>query len=123
MLRFSIVVILMTIFCSCSEENQKAAVETQQPKIESQTLNNTSLVILGTVQDAGSPQIGCPKPCCTDLDELEVSKRKVSALGIIDTDQNKKYLIDLFIVETYQSHFRCQYTANYHLFIYMFIEH
>jgi len=84
----------MTIFCSCSEEDQKAVVETQQPKIESQTLNNTSLVILGTIQDAGSPQIACPKSCCTDLDKLKGSKRRVSALGIIDPDQNKKYLID-----------------------------
>ena len=94
MLQFSIVVILMTIFCSCSEEDQKAVVETQQSNVESQKLKHTSLVILGTAQDAGSPQIACPKPCCAELDDLEVSKRKVSALGIIDTDQNKKYLID-----------------------------
>ena len=84
----------MTIFCSCSEEDQKAVVQTQQSKIEYQILNETALVILGTVQDAGSPQVACPKSCCTNLDKLEGSKRRVSALGIIDPNQNKKYLID-----------------------------
>ena len=94
MYRFILCISVIHVFYACNEKDKKVVVETQESKIEYQILNETALVILGTVQDAGSPQIACPKSCCKDLDKLEVSKRRVSALGIIDPDQNKKYLID-----------------------------
>ena len=30
-------------------------------------ISETSLIILGTVQDAGSPHIACKKDCCKEL--------------------------------------------------------
>ncbi|MBL0181878.1 MAG: MBL fold metallo-hydrolase [Chitinophagaceae bacterium] len=54
----------------------------------------TSLIILGTVQDAGSPQIGCKKDCCKNLFLHPDKNRKVVSLGLIDPGNNKKYLFE-----------------------------
>jgi len=43
-----------------------------------------SIVVLGTIQDAGSPQIGCTKDCCVDLFAKPDHTRKVVSLGLID---------------------------------------
>lgn len=51
-----------------------------------------ALVVLGTVQDAGSPHIGCKKDCCNKLWGHPEPERKVVSLGIIDYD-NKKYFL------------------------------
>ena len=33
-------------------------------------VNQTTLIVLGTAQDAGSPQINCTKVCCQAIFEL-----------------------------------------------------
>lgn len=53
-----------------------------------------SLIILGTVQDAGSPQAGCKKDCCKKLFHQPDKSRKVVSLGLIDGLNNKKYLFE-----------------------------
>ncbi len=57
-------------------------------------LADISLVVLGTVQDAGSPQIGCKKDCCKDLFLHPDKSRKVVSLGLTDAKNNKKYLFE-----------------------------
>ena len=57
-------------------------------------VSETSLVILGTVQDAGSPHIACKKDCCAGLFEKPDPLRKVVSLGLIDPKNNKSYLIE-----------------------------
>lgn len=52
------------------------------------------LIVLGTVQDAGSPHIGCRKSCCRVLFQKADPTRKVVSLGIIDHETNTKILID-----------------------------
>lgn len=54
----------------------------------------TSLVVLGTVQDAGSPQIGCTKDCCKDLFSKPDLTRKVVSLGIFDKQLKRSYLFE-----------------------------
>ena len=54
--------------------------------------NTTALVVLGTIQDAGSPHIACKKMCCENLFNNPDKNRKVVALGLIDNTYNKKYL-------------------------------
>ena len=49
-----------------------------------------TLVILGTTQDAGKPQIGCQKSCCQNLN----NRFFVASLGISDTKNNKNYIFD-----------------------------
>lgn len=42
------------------------------------------LHILGTVQDGGSPHMGCRKPCCRNLFLRPATDRQVVALGLVD---------------------------------------
>lgn len=52
------------------------------------------VVILGNVQDAGSPHIGCTKDCCRYLFPNPDSTRKVVSLGLIDTQKKYSYLFE-----------------------------
>ena len=52
--------------------------------------NAQTLVVLGTTQDAGKPQIGCQKICCKYLKDRFL----VSSLGVTDTKNKKNYLFD-----------------------------
>jgi pyrroloquinoline quinone biosynthesis protein B len=56
--------------------------------------SGVSLVVLGTIQDAGSPHIACNKECCKILFENPDPNRKVVSLGIIDHDNEKTFLIE-----------------------------
>lgn len=52
--------------------------------------NAPYLLILGTLQDGGSPHIGCEKECCKDFDP----NKKIVSLGIIDPKNEKRFLIE-----------------------------
>ena len=52
------------------------------------------LVVLGTVQDAGSPQAACAKTCCADLWLDPDPMRQVSCLGLVDPARGATYLFD-----------------------------
>ncbi len=52
------------------------------------------LVVLGTVQDAGSPHIACNKECCATLFEDENYSRKVVSLGLVDQINYSHYLFE-----------------------------
>lgn len=47
--------------------------------------SSVSLIVLGTIQDAGSPQIGCTKVCCKDLFAHPDNKERLSLLGLLIT--------------------------------------
>lgn len=53
-----------------------------------------SLVVLGTLQDAGSPQLGCNKDCCKNLFTKPDPSRKVVSLGLIDNENRSTYLFE-----------------------------
>jgi len=48
------------------------------------------IVILGTLQDGGSPHIGCEKICCQKTN----SSKKVVSLGLIDNVSKKQFLVE-----------------------------
>lgn len=79
------------IAISCADRSTPKQTVEQK---ESSGVENTSIVILGNVQDAGSPQIGCEKECCAALFENLDTERRVVSLGVIDTDNQKTYLFD-----------------------------
>ncbi|MBP1840713.1 MBL fold metallo-hydrolase [Formosa algae] len=58
------------------------------------SIDQTSIVVLGTIQDAGSPQMGCTKDCCKDLFDNPDPNRKITSLGLIDAGNDKTYLFD-----------------------------
>ena len=42
------------------------------------------LHVLGTIQDGGSPHLGCKKDCCLNLSEKEKNFRKVTSIEIFN---------------------------------------
>jgi pyrroloquinoline quinone biosynthesis protein B len=60
----------------------------------SQDSSNPYLLILGTVQDAGSPHMGCQKKCCEKLFNNPDPTRKVISIGIVDPKEKKFWMIE-----------------------------
>ncbi len=69
-----------------------AAIDMYQKKRNTSSV--PSLIVLGTVQDAGSPHIACQRNCCKDLFKNPDPNRKVVSLGLIDPENQKKYLFE-----------------------------
>ena len=57
----------------------------------SQTIEPDYIQVLGVVQDAGYPHIGCEKDCCKVVSPGDYF---VSCLGLVDKTNNKRYLFD-----------------------------
>ena len=84
--------LLLLLVSSCGNK-EKPVANIEYPKV-SATLKTTSLIILGTIQDAGSPHIGCTKDCCKDLFDNPDKHRQVTTLGLFDSKNNRKYLFE-----------------------------
>lgn len=52
------------------------------------------LLILGTIQDAGSPHTGCTKDCCKALFKQPDPNRMVVSLGLIDPQNQMNWLFE-----------------------------
>ena len=55
---------------------------------------DTFIVVLGTTQDAGYPQIGCDKECCKKYWDKKIGKQKVSCLALFDPSTDQKWIFD-----------------------------
>lgn len=86
------IAMLSLLVTSCSEIATQKEKRQDLPTISE--ISETSLVVLGTIQDAGSPQIACKKSCCSSLFENPDVNRKVVSLGVIDVSDNKTYLFE-----------------------------
>jgi len=58
------------------------------------TIVSPSLIVLGTLQDAGAPHIACKKDCCKTLFKQPDINLQVVSLGIIDPINEKSYLFE-----------------------------
>jgi pyrroloquinoline quinone biosynthesis protein B len=58
------------------------------------TKNNVSIIVLGTIQDAGSPHIACEKECCAALFNKQDVSRKVVSFGVVDNKAQKSFLFE-----------------------------
>ena len=85
--------ILLLVFFSC-QEKKIAKMSTPFERSTSVEELDVSLILLGTLQDAGAPQINCNKKCCQGLFEQADLVRRVSSLGLLDFNTQKKYLFD-----------------------------
>ncbi len=92
MKKYYIYLIIVLVY-SCGDKQPRK--ETYKEEVN-QVLSHkgTSLIILGTIQDAGSPHIGCKKECCKNLFDNPDKDRQVVALGLIDNKHSKKYLFE-----------------------------
>lgn len=82
---------LFILSCSGNKSSEKIS-KTNTPTKQSKS--NTAIIILGTIQDAGSPQIACKKECCANLFRNPDKKRQVTSLGVIDKQHHKTYLFE-----------------------------
>ncbi len=93
---------IVVLFCvcasilhSCDSKEQTLMQEAQKSQQSKHgTVDEVSIVVLGNVQDAGSPHIACRKDCCRDLFENPDPLRKVVSLGVLDPEHNKTYLFE-----------------------------
>lgn len=83
---FLLLHISLLIGCSINSESKENS-KNISPK-------SLSLIILGNVQDAGSPHIGCKKSCCQDLWEHPDFNRKAASIAIIDPENQKTWLFE-----------------------------
>jgi pyrroloquinoline quinone biosynthesis protein B len=78
------------IFVLSSFTGNTGAVKSKKNKPVAEIL----LLVLGTIQDAGSPQVGCKKDCCKDLFQHPDKNRRVVSLGLVDAANQKKYIFE-----------------------------
>jgi len=52
------------------------------------------LLVLGTAQDAGAPQAGCEKACCSNRWGDPGARRLVASLGLVDPRTARRWLFD-----------------------------
>lgn len=65
-----------------------------QNKVHDNSLSEVTLVVLGTVQDGGSPHIGCTRSCCASELSPGDTPRNVVALGLWDKEFQKTFLME-----------------------------
>ncbi|PKL79848.1 MAG: pyrroloquinoline quinone biosynthesis protein PqqB [Ignavibacteriae bacterium HGW-Ignavibacteriae-4] len=82
-----ILLLILILLLSCNKSPEK--INKSQP-----TPSKTSIVILGTIQDAGSPHIACTKDCCKDLFDKPDNTRQVVSLGVYDASTKKRFLFE-----------------------------
>ena len=79
LLRFLTIITVLSICCASASESS----------------NHTPyLIVLGNVQDAGSPHMACKKSCCAALFQQPDPQRKVVSLGLVDRRQQKTYCFE-----------------------------
>lgn len=86
-----VILFLLVFINACKPAPDK---KTNPGKSEQLNITQTSLIVLGNVQDAGSPHIACKKECCRRLFQNPDENRKVVSLGVVDPENNGKYLFD-----------------------------
>lgn len=83
-------VVLVLISCGGESPNDKPTVKYKLYR----PITKTALIVLGNLQDAGSPHITCKKDCCKNLFTKPDANRKVVSIGLIDTENEKTYLFE-----------------------------
>jgi len=87
-MRSSAVLLLLSL---CTAQLKGQSIIHPQPELR---IVVPSLIVLGNVQDGGSPHIGCTKDCCKELFEHPDPTRMVSSLGVIDPENKMNWLFD-----------------------------
>jgi pyrroloquinoline quinone biosynthesis protein B len=90
-MRLTISLIILYIAFSCNDGSSENG-STAENDLGVLEINGPALVVLGTVQDAGSPHIACKKECCKELFNNPDPRRKVVSLGLLF--DGKTYLFD-----------------------------
>lgn len=89
--------LILSLF-SCSSKQLHTSLDKRLPNSSTDNsvpLNtDVELIILGTLQDGGLPHIGCKKSCCKEYFQNPNPNHKVVSLGIVDHQNNTKYIFE-----------------------------
>lgn len=97
---------------------------TSKVKSNETKLNRQYITVLGIAQDAGFPQIGCDKECCKAFYLGEEPKKLISSLGLVDLQNQKKYIFDATPDFTQQVHdLKANHLNNGHVIDGVFLTH
>lgn len=86
--------LFLFLLCYSCKETTGGGLPENSATVPPRALEKTSLIVLGTTQDAGSPHIGCTRDCCKVLFTHPEADRKVVALGLTDPENGKCYLME-----------------------------
>ncbi len=78
-------VLLLSLSCQSIQEKENTTTD---------SLTTSFISVLGTVQDGGSPHIGCSKECCKNLWDNPDKTRKVVSLGIVDPESKHTWMLE-----------------------------
>lgn len=101
-MRVSILYIAVCAFLSTA--GCKADKKTVEKQAGEMKLPEKFLVVLGVAQDAGYPQIGCTKECCTAYWEGKEEKKHTTSLALVDRKANQYWLFEATPDITHQLH-------------------
>lgn len=68
--------------------------DTSSVKQGDKSLPDKFLVVLGTAQDAGYPQIGCTKECCAAYWDGKEEKKYITCLALVDRKTNQYWMFE-----------------------------
>ena len=86
-MRCLIIFLFTVLLLSCSSPKNDV-------EVHAQSKSDIELIVLGTAQDAGYPQIACQKSCCKDLNDNDLKGGKVVSLGLINHSTQKTYMFE-----------------------------
>jgi pyrroloquinoline quinone biosynthesis protein B len=94
-MKWIFLLLLMIASTACTERNIVGENSMDNhPQVEVTKISATSIVVLGTTQDAGFPQVACKKECCKEVFSHPELHGMVSSLGLIDVPNSKTYMFD-----------------------------
>jgi pyrroloquinoline quinone biosynthesis protein B len=89
-MKFCFTLLLIISFLSSCTPTE----EEPQLKITETIDSQQYLMVLGNVQDAGYPQIGCMKACCKEHWNPAAQQKMITSLGIVDKKSEKTWLFE-----------------------------
>lgn len=89
-----LLLLLFFFACNQSDTTQTASSTSTTSTVQTEKINKAAIVVLGTVQDAGSPHMACKKNCCKNLFENPDIRRQVVSLGILDPQNKQNWLME-----------------------------
>ena len=89
-MHIKIIFVLTTFLCigACNPATPESK------EVVSSRDSNIELIVLGTAQDAGYPQIGCQKSCCKNLNDKQLKGAHVVSLGVVDHSKKTAYMFE-----------------------------
>jgi len=85
--------------------------------VANMAIAQTKIIVLGTAQDGGYPQMGCTRTCCTLAHDSDSLKQYAVSLALVDPQQKKWWLFEATPDIREQLHLFAKHTNNQYNFL------